>query len=251
MGIFSSKPSPNAQKIIDFLGCKCDYYPAGKSAEFIRSTYEDLYARHEMGGYTPLMIVVDDVLAEWIDILREDMQEGETPEQFRQRLLSSDIPNAAEWFTEKLSEMKSAYGEYWEQVTAETGETGGAADRLSGFVDYSTKKAAELIIARIPTDKPWEVFAWLPFGGWNDCPEPSVMIAAGEYWYRKYHAVPAVISHDVLEFTAMPVRDRSAAVGLALEQYAFCGDIVDQGVQSVAVLADMLMRSSVWFFWWD
>ena len=77
------------------------------------------------------------------------------------------------------------------------------------------------------------------------------MMAVGKYWFQKFGAVPAVISHDILEFVAQPVKDRSAAVGLALEQYAFCNDIIDQGCQEVCILADMLAKSSVWFFWWD
>ena len=73
----------------------------------------------------------------------------------------------------------------------------------------------------------------------------------GRYWYDRYKAIPAVISHDVLEFAAMPVKDESAALGLALEQFAFCEDIVYQGTESVGKLAGMLMQSSVWYFWWD
>ncbi|MGN1340479.1 MAG: DUF4253 domain-containing protein [Oscillospiraceae bacterium] len=251
MGLFSKKPSENAQKIIDFLGCPCEYYPAGKSAEYIRSAYEDAFAKREMNGYTPVIVMADDVLSEWIDILRGDMPAGETPEQFRKRLISESAPNAVAWFTERLTEMKEEYGDYWEQITAENGENGSAAFKLSGFEDITTKKSAEVIIAKIPTEKPWEVFAWLPFGGWNECPEPAVMLSVGEYWYNRYHAIPAVITHDTLEFTAYPVKDRSAAVGLALEQYAFCSDIVDQGVQTIEVLADILTKSSVWSFWWD
>ena len=156
-----------------------------------------------------------------------------------------------EWFTERLSEMKATYGEYWNEITADSGNCGDKIDKLSGFVDFGTKKAAEVIIAKIPTENPWEVFAWLPFGGWNECPEPEIMMAVGKYWFQKFGAVPAVISHDILEFVAQPLRDRSAAVGLALEQYAFCNDIIDQGCQEVCILADMLAKSSVWFFWWD
>ncbi len=37
----------------------------------------------------------------------------------------------------------------------------------------------------------------------------------------------------------------------AREQYAWCPDIVDQGCESVGVLADTLAQSTVWFFWWD
>ena len=38
---------------------------------------------------------------------------------------------------------------------------------------------------------------------------------------------------------------------LALEQYAYCNDIVDQGVGTIGALADGLMKSHNWYFWWD
>ena len=224
MGIFSSKPGDNASTIMELLGCPCEYFPAGKPAQLIHATYEDAFAKKEMSGYTPVVIVVNDILTEQLS----GMSRSRT-----------------------LTDMKESYGEYWEQITAETGHTGGKIDRLSGFVDFGTKRSQEVIIAKIPTDKPWEVFAWIPFGGWNECPEPEVMMSVAKYWFEKYRAVPAVISHDVLEFAAQPVRDRSAAIGLALEQYAFCNDIIDQGFQELCVLADTLTKSSVWSFWWD
>lgn len=251
MGLFSKKPSENAQKIIDFLGCPCEYYPAGKSPEFIRSAYEEAYAKRVIGAYTPLLIVVDDVLIDTLENQRDEMRTGETPEVFRQRILSEAISDAGKWFTERLTEMREMSGEYWQQITQESGESGSGMNKLSGFVDFSTKKSMELILAKIPTEKPWEVFAWLPFGGWNECPDSSVMITVGKYWYERFHSIPAVVTHDVLEFVAAPVKDKGAAVGLALEQYAFCSDIVDQGVQTIEVLADTLSKSSVWYFWWD
>lgn len=80
----------------------------------------------------------------------------------RRELLSAELPNAQEWFTERLSEMKATYGEYWNEITADSGNCGDKIDKLSGFVDFGTKKAAEVVIAKIPTENPWEVFAWLP-----------------------------------------------------------------------------------------
>ncbi len=251
MGLFTPKPSVNARKIMDFLGCECEYFPAGKPAQFIHSTYEEAFANKEMGGYTPVIVVVNDILVEQLEMVMERFAPGESVQQYRDKILYGKLPDAQQWFTEMLTEMKENYGEYWDEITADTGNTGGKIDRLSGFVDFGTKRASEVIIVKIPTDNPWEVFAWLPFGGWNECPEPEVMISVGKYWYEKFGAVPAVISHDVLEFAAMPVRDRSAAIGLALEQYAFCNDIIDQGFQELSVLADTLTKSSVWYFWWD
>lgn len=251
MGIFSAKPSENAQKIIDFLGCPCKYFPAGKPASLIYSEYEEAFARRQMGGYTPVVIVVDDLLAEYIDIIKESMKEGETPEQFRQRLISTAVPNAREWFTETLSELKESSGEYWQEITAENGETGTGINEFSGYLDFPHKKTKEVILAKIPTENPWEIFAWIPFGGWNACPDSDVMITVARHWYEKFKAVPAVISHDTLEFFGYPVKDRGASVGLALEHYAFCCDVIDQGVGSIAVLADILSKSTVWYFWWD
>lgn len=251
MGLFTPKPSVNARKIMDFLGCECEYFPAGKPAQFIHSTYEEAFANKEMGGYTPVIVVVNDILVEQLEMVMERFAPGESVQQYRDKILYGKLPDAQQWFTEMLTEMKENYGEYWDEITADTGNVGGKIDRLSGFVDFGTKRASEVIIVKIPTDNPWEVFAWLPFGGWNECPEPEVMISVGKYWYEKFGAVPAVISHDVLEFAAMPVRDRSAAIGLALEQYAFCNDIIDQGFQELSVLADILTKSSVWYFWWD
>lgn len=76
------------------------------------------------------------------------------------------------------------------------------------------------------------------------------MVKVARYWYEKYSAVPAVIGHDTLEFIAKPV-EKNDAMALAMEQYVLCPDIVDQGIGTVGALADTLMQSSVWFFWWD
>ena len=247
MGIFT-KPSENAKFIMDFLGCECRYFPAGKPAQLIQSSYEEAFARMEMDKTTPLLIAVDDVLTEE---LKSKTKPGETAGQRRARILSEASGEAPEWFMEKLTEMKEEYGEYWNEITAETDVTGAGITRLCSFVDLSSQKTGEVILAIIPTDKPWEVFGWLPFGGWNECPLPEEHVMISRYWYQKFGAVPAAVSHDILEFAVQPVRDKSAAVGLALEQYAFCPDIIDQGVQMIGVLADMLTKSSVWSFWWD
>ncbi len=251
MGLFAAKPSANAQKIIDWLGCPCEYFPAGKPAQLIQSAYEEAFARREMDGITPVIIVADDVLSEQLDMVKEQFLPGESIRQYRSRILNGVLPDARQWFTQKLSEMKESLGEYWNEITADTGNAGGSINKLSGFIDQGNKRCRETVLAKIPAADPWEIFAWLPFGGWNECPDTEVMISVSRYWHEKYHAFPAVIAHDVLEFAAVPVPDRSAAVGLALEQYAFCGDIVDQGFQELCVLADTLTKSSVWYFWWD
>lgn len=247
MGLFT-KPSESAKFIMDYLGCECTCFPAGKQAQLIQSSYEEAFARREMDKITPLLITVDDLLVQDIEM---KLQPGESAEQLRSRILSDASGDASEWFMKQLTEMKEEYGEYWDEITADTDISGIKTIRLCSFVDTLSQKTKEVILAKIPTDKPWEVFAWLPFGGWNACPLPEEHVMISRYWYQKFGAVPAALSHDILEFVTQPLRDKSAAVGLALEQYAYCPDIIDQGMQMVGILANGLTKSSVWSFWWD
>ena len=34
-----------------------------------------------------------------------------------------------------------------------------------------------LILAKIPVKNPWEIFAYLPFGNWNECPNTPELMA--------------------------------------------------------------------------
>jgi hypothetical protein len=107
-------------------------------------------------------------------------------------------------------------------------------------------------VALIPTTRPWEVPAWLQFGGWNECPMPDVQVAFMKYWYDKYGAEVVGISHDVVEMqVARQPADKDAALELARQQFAYCEDIVTQGVGDVEALAASLLKSPIWYFWWD
>ena len=251
MGLFSKKPSENAQKIIDFLGCKCEYFPAAKSAKPIRVAYEDAYGKRNLSGTIPLIVVVDDVLAEWLDILRDDeFEEGESPADYRKRLLETPMINPVKWFSDTISELKESYDEEeWNEMVGDFTEAP-PNNAFSGFENFDGS-AKEAVLAHIPAENPWELIAWMPFGGWNDCPEPVTMLSVAKYWYERYRAVPAVISHDTLEFSAQPLPDDGAAAAAALEQYAFCADVVEQGFEKVGLLAGSLLKSTVWYFWWD
>ena len=110
-----------------------------------------------------------------------------------------------------------------------------------------------MILAKIPVQHPWEVFAYLPFGGWNDCPDTAALMAVSKYWHEQHGAAPAVLTYDTLEYSVpAPVSEESARE-LAKEQYAFCADIVEQGASGMTVgkLAADLKNATVWYFWWD
>lgn len=233
-----AKISEQAKKLIDYLGCPCEFIPAGTELSKIMNIYDDLYAKREMGGYVPMIFGLD-------GYFEREFDEWQPLEEYQKEVMSEKPIVAAEWFRTRISECND-----WDEHIGAV--TGGEANRVfGGIMDFETRKSTECVIAKIPVKNPWEIFAWVPFGGWNECPTNDEIMYIAKYWYEKYGAIPAVMTHDVLEFAARPVKDKKAAMELALEQYVFCSDIVDQGVNTIGALADTLMKSSVWYFWWD
>lgn len=131
-----------------------------------------------------------------------------------------------------------------------------ASPPLIHFISFmevnKNRNAPSVDLAVIPCDAPWKVFAWLPFGGWNDVPSDVQLTAVFRRWFEKCGAVPAVVSPDVIEFWLdQPVTDPVLASELAMEMYYLCPDIVDQGTETVENLASSLLNANVWYFWWD
>lgn len=136
--------------------------------------------------------------------------------------------------------------ESWRKLRQLVTQTEQRTDILSG------EPYPEVILPLISTIHPWEVPAWLHTGSWNEYPEREVHICLLEIWYLGYGAELLGHAHDVLELSvARPVQKLEEARKLARLQYAYCLDIVDQGVQTLENLAYSLLHSTVWYFWWD
>lgn len=138
-------------------------------------------------------------------------------------------------------------------------EMGSWPGQLAGTGRYTLIKkpkaglfGSELILAMIPASHPWEVFAYLNYGGWNDCPGPESHVGIHRMWNEKYGAEPVTLAHDTLECRVPnPPSDKDSAMALAREHYYYCYDIVDQGVQSLSNLGATLLNNNIWYFWWD
>lgn len=107
-------------------------------------------------------------------------------------------------------------------------------------------------IALVPTDDWTTIPAHLNWGGWNACPAPEYHVAALRSWRDRYGAELVGLSRDTMNLrVARSPATRAEAMDLAHEQYAYCNDIVDQGVGTMSMLAAALMASPWWYFWWD
>jgi hypothetical protein len=110
----------------------------------------------------------------------------------------------------------------------------------------------EVCFGLIPVESSWLVPAFLKIGGWNDCPDASVHLAFFRHWSQRYGAEVVTVADDVIEFrVSRPPRTPEDAKQLAIEQYLYCTDIVDQGVGTLANLKASLIDSPNWYFWWD
>lgn len=129
------------------------------------------------------------------------------------------------------------------------------APTLSALLRYELldEEQGEMLLLQIPTDDPADIPAYLPFGGWNDCPDAETQLAFTHYWREKYGAIPAALDNaDCLEFLVeRPVADPSEAKKVAVEQFAFCSDLPFQVFEDFEQLTEFIHQSRQWYFWWD
>jgi hypothetical protein len=110
--------------------------------------------------------------------------------------------------------------------------------------------AAHVIV--IPTGDWTTIPAHLNWGNWNGCPAPEFHVAALRAWRDRFGAELVGLSHDVMNLrVARKPATRSEALDLAREHYAYCPDVIDQGVGTLSELAAALIENDWWYFWWD
>lgn len=254
------EPSEQAKQLITYLDCPCQVFPPMEDDDPILDAYWEARKEGEISGYYPVLFPVDEILMDtlWSQVgLTDDAVDVEKVRAWRTALLAEgDFAGGAEFLHHALELRRHELDEdgfEWEKLLGEVRD-GEIVEGLSAYWNQETEWTDEVILAKIPVSNPWEIFAWLPVGGWNECPAAEQMMAAAKYWYEEHGAIPAALSHDVLEFTVSePVSNLDTAKKLALEQYGFCIDRVEQCNESgtIGELTDSLMNSKVWYFWWD
>lgn len=254
-------PSETAEALMAYLDCECTYFPSMADDDPIMCAYEyaGKNAAHE--GFVPMLIAVDETLWECLMLNSDLAHEGDDDHAFdpdavaayRQSQLAAPLPDGRMVLEDGMAERRAEAeddSKDWDTEVVGRMEGGFNNHRFSGYWNSETDMTHPVILARIPVRHPWEVFAHLPFGNWNDCPDTPQLMAVARYWFEKFGAVPAVMTHDELDFALPKPIGWELAVQTALEQYAFCPDM-DQNHESVGALADTLRQSKIWYFWWD
>lgn len=176
-----------------------------------------------------------------------------TVTEYRKKMLAAPVKDGKAILKELIGQRQEEAEDDdmdWEEEIL--GEMEGGYDncRFASYWNHETNMTYPLILAKIPVKNPWELFAYLPFGNWNECPDTPELMAIAKYWFEQYDAVPAAMTHDELEFELPSPIAQNKAMEVATEQYGFCPDM-DQNFDELGALADTLRKSTVWYFWWD
>ena len=256
------EPSEVAQAIMEYLDCECTYFPSMADDDPIMSAYSYAQRLGVREGFVPVLIQADDeTLLEClvmnadpkndVDIYEFDLK---AVTEYRKKMLSTPVKDGKTVLEELTGQRKEEAEDDdmdWDEEVLGEMEGGEPNDRFSSYWDDDTEMTYPLILAKIPVKNPWEIFAYLPFGNWNDCPDTPELMAAAKYWFEQYGAVPAAMSHDELEFLLPAPVPKEKAMDAAVELYGFCPDLDQNEDGSIGSLADALWQSTVWYFWWD
>ena len=256
------EPSEVAQAIMEYLDCECTYFPSMADDDPIMSAYSYAQRLGVREGFVPVLIQADDeTLLEClvmnadpkndVDIYEFDLK---AVTEYRKKMLSTPVKDGKAVLEELTGQRKEEAEDDdmdWDEEVLGEMEGGEPNDRFSSYWDDDTKMTYPLILAKIPVKNPWEIFAYLPFGNWNDCPDTPELMAAAKYWFQQHGAIPAAMSHDELEFELPTPISKERAMEVAVEQYGFCPDLDQNEDGSIGSLADVLWQSTVWYFWWD
>lgn len=259
------EPSDLAEAMMEYLDCECTYFPSMTDDDPIMSAYN--YAKRESvkEGFVPVLIKADDeILWECLIMNSDSDSDGEDdfafdPDkvaEYRKKMLSAPVENSKAVLEEMIGQRKEEAEDDdmdWDEEILGEMEGGYDNRRFSSYWNSDNNMTYPLILAKIPVKNPWEIFAYLPFGGWNECPNTPELMAVAKYWFEQHGAVPAAMSHDELEFLLPAPVPEEKAMDAAVELYGFCPDVIDQGPEdaTVGALADVLRQSTVWYFWWD
>lgn len=253
-----------AQAIMEYLDCECTYFPSMADDDPIMSAYSYAQRLGVREGFVPVLIKADDETLLECLVMNADPENDadfyefdlKTVMEYRKKMLSAPVKDGKAVLEELTGQRKEEAEDDdmdWEEEVLGEMEGGYDNDRFSCYWDSDSHMTYPLILAKIPVKNPWEIFAYLPFGNWNECPDTPELMAVAKYWFEQHGAVPAAMTHDELEFLLPVPVSKEKAMELAAEQYGFCPDIVDQEQDDPTVgnLADVLWQSTVWYFWWD
>lgn len=190
-------------------------------------------------GFIPVVVSYEEL---YIDSLKDLLGCGgeespakikETVKAYHEKMLAVEVEDGKAYLD------KSYVDADWDE--AEFKKNTKHTDQLSPFMNR--------FVVKVPVTEPWRIWAYLPYGNWNACPEVSKHMAVSKYWYEQYGAYPAAFSGTRIDYAVeKPIKDCKE---LVKEMGGYCYDIIEQGFDTYSALAAEVKNAKIWNFWWD
>lgn len=130
----------NAQSVIKYLCCPCDYFPRGTDLNIVASEYNKAFSERDTGGYTPLIIVIESHMF---------FDGGLCSADFQKEIFSAPKIDPEKWFVKTKAEHDNGF--CYDQNEIIGGISGGKTrNGFSSIIDYGINKSRECVLAKIP-----------------------------------------------------------------------------------------------------
>lgn len=241
--IEQEEQGPQQIPIEEFL-CDCKVTHVEVPVSEIKRLWLDAYERGKREGCCPVLLEVDECFCDSLDDKSEWFDKTKFHE-WQSAMLDFEPKNGHTFLRKRFEAIKEDYGndDDWEEKVVGTDEDFPSID------DFGISDGSNVYLVEIPVKEPWQVFAYIPMGDWNECPYAEEHMAVAKYWYEKYGAVVAHISNAMIQYY-LPQPVKGETMPLAEEHMGYCDDAVFQG-ENLTSLAAELKKSTVWCFWWD
>ncbi len=187
----------NTKKIAGYFPCEYQVFEKGSNPDELEAAYYDALAEGAKKGFYPAILAADEYVNEWLEDIFEN-------DYHREKLIAECGDNGKELLQERFRGYLEDYFEDFEEGLEDLigNETEGETlQHFSGYISFQNHELEDdTLLLKIPAESPWEIAAWLPMGGWNECPSPEEMIAVCKYWFEAYGAVPAEKAKQCRQF---------------------------------------------------
>lgn len=260
-----------AEVFMEYIGSESKFIPSVNDDDSIAAQFAYQALKGKIEGFNPVLVAVEEELLERLIVQSSPSTANDDVFHFN----IEEAEDSRRRFIDEAKEMIPSIDEIFmslrEQREAELNEEGLTLQEITGnfdiamdggdplnlissteFDSYWTGEndtTAPLVLSNLKLEHPSFVLAHIPFGPYNDCPEPPMSVAIAHYFYEKYGAKVAVITSDCIEFTLDEPLEDDVAMQAAEELFLFCPRALEQTQATNATIADLaeyLSRAQVW-----
>jgi hypothetical protein len=204
----------------------------------------------------------NDAIGAWVELAAAFPDTGLWPVLLERGDHDVGVFEHPEWPAEAERDAEAVLRELWDEVVVDAeleamhgpfGGLGHGRDEVRPAVALVTHAmegvgGLGLVAVTRPADVPGAL-GWS--GAINHTNDTGLLCAVLRSWEERYDAILVGLGFDTMYLGVRRRPEGAQARTAAREMYAFCPDIVDQGVETIEALAQQIETSPVWPFWWD